>query len=170
MDAVQAECIIGHLQNPEEQRVARLLYGMGMDLVAANSIFYDAGQNHIGEIDLIFTSEKTTWVIEVSKNADSAARTKKRQRFREWKGKERWAMVATEHKIPSDSDVHLVYVDLFERGDDTANTMDVRHEDKVTILYKVHIDRLEQELKKAKDDVRNALVDSVKRTESSETA
>ena len=79
-------------------------------------------------------------------------------------------MVATEHKIPSDSDVRLVYVDLFERGDDTANTMDMRHKDGVTILYKVHIERLEQDLKKAKDDVRDAFVDSVKRAESSETA
>ena len=81
MDAMQAECIIGHLQNPEEQRIARLLYDMGLELkyFATNSVFYDTKQNPMGEIDLIFTSEKTTWVVEVSKNADSTTRNPKAQ-------------------------------------------------------------------------------------------
>ncbi len=170
MDAMQAECIIGHLQNPEEQRIARLLYDMGLDLVATNSVFYDADHNPMGEIDLIFTSKNTTWIVEVSKNVDSPAQNKKRQRVRGWKDKENWAKVTTKHELPLKNDVCLVYVDLSKEGGGSEKTLDVLPSKGVVILYRDYIDRLEQDFKKAKDDVRDAFVNSVKNAESSETA
>ena len=161
MDAMHTECTIDRIQNLEEHRVARLLYDMGLKLVAANSVF-EEDHNPIGEIDLIFTSKNTTWIIEVSKNVDSSAQTDKRKRFRRWKEKERWAMVAAKHELPLKNNVRLVYVNLSEKSGDESKTMDVLQVKEVTILYKEHIDRLEKDLKKAKKEIRDAFVDLTK--------
>ena len=170
MDAVQAEVIIARIKNSEERKIARLLYDMGLNLVAANSVFYNAQHKPRTEIDLIFTSKKTTWIIEVSKDSHHPAQNKKRQHLREWKDKENWAKVTTKHELPLNNDVRLIYVDLSKEGGGPTKTMDVLPSKGVIILYKDYIERLEKDLKKAKKEIRDTLVDSIEQAESASTA
>ncbi len=170
MDAMQAECIIARIKNSEERKIARLLYNMGLNLVTANSVFYNAQHKPRTEIDLIFTSKKTTWIIEVSKNIHQAAQNKKRQHLREWKDEENWAKVTTKHELPLNNDVRLIYVDLSKEGGGSEKILDVLPSKGVIILYKDYIERLEKDLKKAKKEIRDAFVGLIEQAETDETA
>jgi len=149
MDPAMAGHAINSISNPAERRVARLLRDVGLEFVAANSMFYDAGHVPTAEVDLVFASGGTTWIVEVSENRQLQGRRKKRKRLREWATKEGAARIAAKHELPKRNDVRLVYFDMSARPEG-AGARDPKERDGVVILYREHVLGLERAVRRAR--------------------
>ena len=71
------------INNKSEEMVARLLSEMGLDFVAANVELRDCPERAVGEVDLVFTSDRTLLLVEVSTGRNSVSR-KHRKFFDKW--------------------------------------------------------------------------------------
>lgn len=140
---------IGSISNPAERRVARLLRDVGLEFVAANSRFYDAAHVPTAEVDLVFASGGTTWIVEVSENSQAQGKRKKRKRLREWATKEGAARIAAKHELPERNDIRLVYFDMSARPEG-AVARNPGERDGVTILYREHVLGLERAVRRAR--------------------
>jgi len=125
------------------------LRDVGLEFVAANSRFYDAGHVPTAEVDLVFASEGITWIVEVSENRSVQARGKKRKRLREWATKEGAARIAAKHELPKRNGVRLVYFDMSARPEGISSR-DAKERDGVAILYREHVLGLERAVRKAR--------------------
>lgn len=112
------DLLIKQIGNEDEKKVAKFLVEIGLEFVAANSMFYDELRKPTNELDLIFTYEKHTFVIEVSDNAQKDARREKRKNLAEWAIKKNWQRLAEKHELNQQNSVYLVYIDLSEKSDD----------------------------------------------------
>ena len=96
----------------EDDDVRDVLEQIGLILVARNHPMLRSDGSLEGEVDLVFTFEGHTFVIEVSANAQSDARRIKRKRLREWVAGGRLADLSSELGLPAANAIHAIYVDL----------------------------------------------------------
>ncbi|MDD9802724.1 MAG: hypothetical protein OXU53_09250 [Deltaproteobacteria bacterium] len=131
----------------EEEDVRDVLEQIGLTLVAKNHPVLRLDGSLEGEIDLVFTFEGHTFVIEVSANAQHDARRIKRKRLREWGKEGRLAGMCSELGLPATNAIHAIYVDLSGHTSEEPGVFDGG-----IVLGEMQMDELMQDTESGLDD------------------
>lgn len=124
----------------EEEDARDALDQAGLALVAKNRPLRRPDGTVEGEIDLVFTLEGYTFVIEVSTNAQRDTKREKRKKLRELAASGRLAAMSSELGLPESNALRLVYIDLSELGSEDLPVLDG-----ITMLGAGNMDELMQD-------------------------
>lgn len=109
MKTPEIEKKFSEMTTGEERDVANLLLDLGLNFVDSNKKIGETQQEHLGEIDLLFTIDDYLFLIEVS--TERKSNEKKSTFFTKWSDKDILDMIVNEYKLQYKK-VFRVFFDL----------------------------------------------------------